>query len=348
MKYLLIAATLLGILLVIIIQIPVSNSHRVERAFIDAASLKNNTAGEESLRELFIYLPSDYATSEKHYPVVYYLHGYGVDHTDYFNLDIDGLMDKAIKEHISLPFILVIPNGCNKFRGSFYFNSPINGNWTDYIAKDVVNYIDAHYRTISNKNSRGLCGHSMGGQGALRVSMLYPDVFGSVYAMSPSILNWGGDFHIGHDGFKNVIKAHTFESLREDSYALAFVAMGRVFSPNQSHQPFRVNMPLVEKEGQYSIDTSVYKLWESALPINMLGQYGDGLKQLNGLKIDWGKSDEYKHIPSSCEQFCSEMDKQQITYEKEPYEGSHFNKIPGKDGRFYQQVIPFFSKHLSF
>jgi enterochelin esterase-like enzyme len=348
MKYLLIVATLLGILLVIIIKTPVFNNHRVELAFIDAPSLKNNPAGEEALRELFIYLPTDYATSDKHYPVVYYLHGFGVDHTDYFGLDIDGLMDKAIKEQISLPFILVVPNGCNKFRGSFYFNSPGNGNWTDYIAKDVVNYVDEHYRTISNKNSRGLCGHSMGGQGALRVSMLYPDVFGSVYAMSPSILNWGGDFHLGHDGFKNAIKAQTFESLKEDSYALAFIAMGRVFSPNQSKRPFGVNMPIVERGGEYSIDSSVFKLWEAALPINMLGQYGDGLKQLNGLKIDWGNNDDYAHIPTSCRQFCDVLDKHQIPHEKDQYEGGHYNRIPGKDGRFYQQVIPFFSKHLSF
>jgi hypothetical protein len=188
----------------------------------------------------------------------------------------------------------------------------------------------------------------MGGQGALRVSMLYPDVFGSVYAMSPSILNWGGDFHIGHDGFKKAVKGQTFESLKEDSYALAFVAMGRVFSPNQSKRPFGAGMPLIEKSGHYSIDSSVYKLWEAALPINMIGQYGDGLKQLNGLKIDWGNHDDYAHIPTSCRQFCEVLDNHQIPYEKDQYEGGHYNRIPGKEGRFYKQVIPFFSKHLTF
>jgi enterochelin esterase-like enzyme len=50
-----------------------------------------------------------------------------------------------------------------------------------------VAYIDAHYRTTADRNSRGLVGHSMGGYGATRIGMMHPDVFGALYIMSP----WG-------------------------------------------------------------------------------------------------------------------------------------------------------------
>ncbi|MFM6983468.1 MAG: alpha/beta hydrolase, partial [Chitinophagaceae bacterium] len=305
-------------------------------------------AGEEAMRELFIYLPPDYSSSLKHYPVVYYLHGFGGSQNDYFFLDIDKLLDEAIKEKTTLPFILVVPNSSNKFGGSFYSNSDINGLWTDYIGKDVVAYVDAHYRTIPNKNSRGICGHSMGGQGALKVAMLFPDVFGSVYSMSPSILNWGADFHPKHPSFQTALKAQTMEALIEDPYAHAFAAMGRVFSPESSNRPFGIRLPIQSKAGIIEADSSIIRKWEANFVNNMLHHTGEGLKHLNGLAIDWGKNDDYTHIPSSCRELCHMLDSMQIRHIKEEYEGRHIDKITGKEGRLAQKVIPFFSSHLSF
>lgn len=346
-KFLLIGLSL-SIAIIILILLPVMNSHRVIRASFDSQSLKNNKAGEESMRELFIYLPPDYKSSKKRYPVVYYLHGFGVDQNDYFTLAFDNLLDEAISNKTTLPFILVVPNGKNKFNGSFYANSDINGMWSDYIGKDVVNFMDAHYRTIPNKNSRGICGHSMGGQGALRVAMLFPDVFGSVYAMSPSILNWGDDFYPMHPSFKKALKAQTMEELGGDSYAMAFAAMGRVFSPQPLKRPFGYQLPIKSVAGGYQTDSFIIKKWESNFVNHMIEQYGDGLKQMNGLAIDWGNNDSYTHIPSTCRQFCQKLDSMQINYTKEAYAGDHFSGIPGSEGRFYKKVIPFFSRHLAF
>ncbi len=346
-KFLLIGLSL-SVAIILLILLPVMNPHRVIRANFESESLKNNKAGEEAMRELFIYLPVDYKASNKRYPVVYYLHGYGVDHNNYFSLEIDNLLDEAINKKVTLPFILVVPNGSNKFGGSFYTNSENNGRWTDYIGKDVVNYMDANYRTIPNKNSRGICGHSMGGQGALKVAMLYPDVFGSVYAMSPSILNWGEDFHPLHQSFEKALKAQTMEELYSDAYAIAFAAMGRVFSPEPLKRPFGYQLPIKSVNGTYHTDSSIIKRWEANFVNNLLDQHGSGLKNLNGLGIDWGIRDDYKHIPTSCEEFCRKLDSMQIDYLKEAYEGGHFDKIPGTAGRFATKLIPFFSRHLAF
>ena len=57
--------------------------------------------------------------------------------------------------------IVVAPNGKNADRGSFYTNSAVNGNWEDYIYRDLVGYVDANYRTLARPSSRGIAGHSM-------------------------------------------------------------------------------------------------------------------------------------------------------------------------------------------
>jgi S-formylglutathione hydrolase FrmB len=68
--------------------------------------------------------------------------------------------------------------------GSMYSSSVTTGDFENYVARDVVSYIDAHYRTMASRDSRGLAGHFMGGYGATRIGMKHADVFGSLYIMS--------------------------------------------------------------------------------------------------------------------------------------------------------------------
>src|SRR5690606_17002741 len=83
--------------------------------------------------------------------------------------------------------IVVMPDAFTRFGGSFYSSSPTIGDWESFIAKDLVAYIDSHYRTLPRRESRGLSGHSMGGYGTLRIGMAYPQVFGALYAMSSAV-----------------------------------------------------------------------------------------------------------------------------------------------------------------
>lgn len=81
-------------------------------------------------------------------------------------------------------------------KGSFYVNSPFTGNYMDYIADDIINYIDSNYRTIAEKDNRALMGGSMGGYGTLYITLHHPDKFISAVALSPGnlgkidILDW--------------------------------------------------------------------------------------------------------------------------------------------------------------
>src|SRR5437773_817323 len=96
--------------------------------------------------------------------------------------------DKDIAAGTMKEMILVNPDAFTKFNGSMYSSSATIGDWETYIAEDLVSYVDTHYRTIPNRMSRGLGGHSMGGYGTIRIGMKRPDVFSSLYIMSACCL----------------------------------------------------------------------------------------------------------------------------------------------------------------
>ena len=131
-------------------------------------------------------------TPEMRFPVVYLLHGYTGTNKLWTNgayiegLDIAKIADDLIAGGRIKPMILVAPDCHNKYRGSWYTNSPVTGNWEDFVAKELIRHIDANYRTIADRNSRGIVGHSMGGHGAIKLAMKHPGTYCALYAMSPA------------------------------------------------------------------------------------------------------------------------------------------------------------------
>ena len=84
--------------------------------------------------------------------------------------------------------IIVMPNAFTKYQGSMYSNSAAVGDWETFVARDLVTWVDAHYRTLAKPESRGLAGHSMGGYGTLRIAMKQPGPFSAIHAMSSCCL----------------------------------------------------------------------------------------------------------------------------------------------------------------
>jgi enterochelin esterase-like enzyme len=162
----------------------------VERIKIHGKALEGNLEGDAVDREVFVFLPPSYAKEKsRHYPVVYALHGYSIGaeqwtHEIHVPQTIEGAFAQGAKE-----MIVVLPDSKTLHNGSMYSNSVTTGDFERFIAHDVVAFIDAHYRTIPERASRGLVGHSMGGYGATRIGMKHSDVFGSLYIMSPCCLS---------------------------------------------------------------------------------------------------------------------------------------------------------------
>jgi enterochelin esterase-like enzyme len=180
---------------------PTSRLNKVETRFRSAA------LGED--RRIVIYLPPGYdAQSARRYPVLYMLHGYGGFNLPVFEWEQWGLKDRT--EALTLgkemqPMIIVQPDGYMRDgQASYFFNHPPGTDakrWGDYIWQDVVGYADRTYRTIARRESRAIGGFSLGGQGALSLALLHPEVFGVVGAHSPSFR--GADGSIPFFGDEN-------------------------------------------------------------------------------------------------------------------------------------------------
>jgi S-formylglutathione hydrolase FrmB len=323
-----------------------------------APSIQGNRGGEDPMRRLTIYLPPGYQQSNQRYPVIYFLHGF-LDNDSLMMVynRFQELMDTAILSGQLQPMILVLPNSDTKFGGSFYTNSTLTGNWADYIGKDVVTYIDKTYRTIPNRNSRGLSGHSMGGNGALKISMLYPDVFGVVYALSPAVLNWAVEFSLtsaafkAMDSFRNEFSARQitddlFKGKQEKFYTQLMADLARSYSPDERKTFLSAAMPVTYVGDSMVVHKEVIAKWEASFPVNMIDQHVSALNQLNALKMDWGRNDESPHIPITCLQFSKKLEANGIKHFAEEYLGGHINKLGGLAGRLYSEMLPFFNSYL--
>jgi S-formylglutathione hydrolase FrmB len=166
-------------------------------AHITSASLDSCIIPQVTGRDLYIYTPPGDMAPGETLPILFLLHGYGGDYK-YFNtlFDIKNLLDEMITSGEILPMFVILPDADNTFGGSFYTNSPDDpallasfaGRYESYFINDVMGYIVASgLRADTAISKRGISGHSMGGYGAYRIAMDYPDQFGSVSAMSAPI-----------------------------------------------------------------------------------------------------------------------------------------------------------------
>src|SRR6201982_1738346 len=173
--------------------VPGAKPAKVEQITVHGTSIEGNLEGDAVDRPVIVYLPPSYSTDKKRrYPVVYALHGYSIGAEQWSKeihvpQTIEGAFAQGAQE-----MIVVLPDSKTVHNGSMYSSSITTGDFEQFIAKDVVAYIDAHYRTIPNRAARGLVGHSMGGYGATRIGMKHSDVFGSLYIMSPCCLSARG------------------------------------------------------------------------------------------------------------------------------------------------------------
>ena len=170
--------------------IPGAPKVTVEHIKVHGASLEGNLEGDGADRDVLVFLPPSYGKeASRRYPVVYALHGYSIGAEQWSQeihvpQTIEGAFAKGARD-----MIVVLPDSKTVHNGSMYSSSVTTGDFENFIAHDLVAYIDAHYRTIAARESRGLVGHSMGGYGATRIGMKHADVFGSLYIMSPCCLS---------------------------------------------------------------------------------------------------------------------------------------------------------------
>ncbi|RSK41264.1 alpha/beta hydrolase [Hymenobacter perfusus] len=323
---------------------------RVVVTYLDSKLLKGNPGGENPRRRVSVYLPAGYeANASRRYPTLYYLHGFTWNDSLIFHADgMAALLDEAIAAGQIRPLVVVVPNEQTLFQGSFYANSATNGPWADFTAKELVSFIDKNYRTLARPASRGLAGHSMGGNGTLRLALLYPDTYAAAYALSPAFAAPHPEWMAARPSQSLASRATTPAGLMQDFNAVRLVACARAFSPTPGRGTFGAALPYSFGADSLRHRDTVLAQWGASSPLNLLPTHLASLRQLRGLAFDWGEQDQFQHIPATCRTLDAHLSAYGIPHTAESYEGNHGNRIMGHDGRFYRKVLPFFNQLLQF
>jgi enterochelin esterase-like enzyme len=320
--------------------IPTAKPVAVERIKIHGTVLEGNLERDAVDRNVIVFLPPSYAKHKhRRYPVVYALHGYSIgaeqwSHEIHVPQTIEGAFAQGAKE-----MIVVLPDSKTVHNGSMYSSSITTGDFENFIAHDVVSYIDVHYRTLSNRLSRGLVGHSMGGYGTTRIGMKHSDVFGSLYIMSPCCLvpRQAGPAHPEMEKALDAVKTP------EDSAKLQFLARAQLasaaaWSPNPKNPPLYLDLPTKGGEPQ----PEILAKWAANAPLAFIDQYIAGLRKYRAISIDVGDKDGLR---TDTGKLHDVLDKYGIANTLEMYSGTHTSAVAV---RFQNYVIPFFSKNLCF
>jgi S-formylglutathione hydrolase FrmB len=317
----------------------------VERIKIHGKALEGNLEGDAVDRDAFVFLPPSYHQNRtRRYPVVYALHGYSIGAEQWTQeihvpQTIEGAFARGAHE-----MIVVLPDAKTVHNGSMYSSSATTGDFENYVARDVVSYIDAHYRTIATRESRGLAGHSMGGYGATRIGMKHADVFGSLYIMSPCCLSpRGPGGGRGAAGGNNAANDEALAGVKTsaDSAKLPFglraqLASAAAWSPNPKNPPLYVDLPIGDQA------PAVLAKWTANAPLAVIDQYIAALKQYRAIAIDVGDQDGLRVDAGKLHDV---LDRYGIANTFEVYPGTHTSDVAV---RFQEHVMPFFSRTLSF
>lgn len=316
----------------------------LERITVHGKSLEGNLAGDSPDRPVTVYLPPSYQSSpQRRYPVVYLLHGFTDNDLQWMGwrehfVNVPAAMERALEAGTAGEMILVMPNAFTAFEGSFYGSSVNTGDWETYVAGELVAYIDSHYRTLAQRESRGLAGHSMGGYGTLRIGMKRPDVFSAIYAMSPCCL--APNLNAG--GGPNAAQLEQIRSVEQVHQASFFVkavfASAAAWSPDPNKPPLYLDLPTENGEVQPDVVAS----WVANAPLATVHQYVPELRSLSAIALDAGAQD--RGIAETTRQFSEVLTEYGIEHFVEIYDpGDHINRV---DERVEEHVLPFFTRHL--
>src|SRR5476649_1195585 len=310
----------------------------IERIKVHGASLESNLEKDAADRDVLVFLPPGYAADKtRRYPVVYALHGYSIGAEQWSQeihvpQTIEGAFAKGAKD-----MIVVLPDSKTVHNGSMYSSSVTTGDFENFIAHDLVAYMDAHYRTIPRRESRGLVGHSMGGYGASRIGMKHADVFGSLYIMSPCCMSAraAGTFKPEDEAALTAVKTP------EDSAKLPFIlraqlASGAAWSPNPKKPPLYLDLPLGDDQ------QAVLAKWAANAPLDFVDQYSDNLRRYRAIALDVGDQDGLR---TDTAKLHDVLDSYGIVNSFAIYPGTHVSNVAF---RFQDYVMPFFSNSLFF
>jgi S-formylglutathione hydrolase FrmB len=235
-------------------------------------------------RSVLVYVPEGYVPVGPELPVVYYLHGAGGQPGAWYLTDYFPVLDDLIADGIVDPAIFVEPDsvsclapqewqaqGVTGRLWTFHMNSDLLGNNEDYLAEDLVAWVDATYRTAPNREHRFIVARSFGGHGAMRLTMRHPETFGgaSIDAGFMEILDDQVMSKLAYVRALTPGPPYEFSPLN-DSYSMAVFNFCAAFTANMTNPPWYVDF-LLDEDGE--VDQGVFQQLAAQSPTALVADY---------------------------------------------------------------------------
>lgn len=244
---------------------PVSFKMELRSEKITSQALAGNLLGDPAERPVYVLLPPTYSTSDKRYPVLYVLPGGDGEPKAWMN-GFRASMETLLLEGEVPEMIIVTPDGTNKLGASQFRSSKTIGDYETYVTQEVVGYVEAHFRTLPSRDSRGLAGCSNGGEASMRLALKYPEVFGAV-----AVAN--GGYTLSPDVWPSHVQAiQQLTELPQDASLLTgapgwWIQAAAGVAPDPDNPPFYCEMPfrIAAGHGEF-IPEVVAKIVESDAP----------------------------------------------------------------------------------
>lgn len=340
--------------------------------YIDSEGIKKNIFGDTTKPKVIVYLPPSYYDSDKRFPVLYYLTGSftEVDHMfngstpHIMNQYIDSLIHNKVIEEYIVAVATTKLNITKEIRmPTMYINSPVNGDWEDFIVNDLIKFIDGKYRTIDSPESRGLTGHSMGGHGTIRLALLHPDKFGFAYSMAYGMDNPNKDLGKIKYSDKQLYRMKKLYELKMNCEGKSFeegmsiflktaqdrkmvwpLALGTSFRPRIDNTPPFFHIPIKSENDSIFYDNDYAKSIDKGFTSidTTIKKYLLQEKRLLGLAIENGLYDGEDFI------YGAHYTSERLIDNKIPHQMiyTEYGHINGLRYQVINYMLPYFSKHL--
>jgi enterochelin esterase family protein len=315
---------------------------------LDSAHLAGNLLEDPSDRDVFVYLPPGYDESERRYPTTYLLHPFGTTAAQFVTPATDGrrwappledVLDPVFGRMGVPPMIVVVPDGWSRWGCGQWVDSPVTGNFEQYVLHEVVPFVDAHHRTIPAAASRAALGFSSGGLGAWHLTSRNPGVFGAMAVLSADSYLELTHKSMVYEYFDSIWPEAPNGPVEGNGLSEMVYALAACYSPNPGRPPFYVDLPVAFPTGE--LLQEVWDRWLAFDPVVNVHDRLDNLRQLSGVLLDAGRSDDF-NLQWGHRLLSHALDEAGIAHELREHSGDH----TGRSRERYQVALEWLSHVL--